>query len=42
MAERGVRVADIVNRLKAQESAKDVAGDYDLTLREVQEIRRAA
>ena len=42
VAERGVRVADIVNRLKAQEPAKDVAGDYDLTLREVQEIRRAA
>jgi uncharacterized protein (DUF433 family) len=42
VAERGVRVADIVNRLNAQESAKDVAGDYDLTLREVQEIRRAA
>jgi uncharacterized protein (DUF433 family) len=42
VAERGVRVADIVNRLNAQEPAKDVAGDYDVTLREVQEIRRAA
>jgi uncharacterized protein (DUF433 family) len=41
-AERGIRVADILNRLKAQEPAKDVAGHYDLTLREVQEIRRAA
>src|ERR1700738_4073622 len=42
VAERGVRVADIVNRLKAREPAKEVAGDYDLTLREVEEIRRAA
>ena len=42
VAERGVRVADIVNRLKAREPAKEVAGDYDLTLREAEEIRRAA
>jgi hypothetical protein len=42
IVERGARVADIVNRLKAREPAKDVAGDYDLTLREVEEIRRAA
>jgi uncharacterized protein (DUF433 family) len=42
VAQRGIRVVDIVNRLKAHEPAKDVAGDYDLTIREVEEIRRAA
>ena len=42
MAERGIRVNDIVNRLKAREPAKDVAYDYDLTLREVEAIREAA
>ncbi|MGH3273082.1 MAG: DUF433 domain-containing protein [Streptosporangiaceae bacterium] len=39
---RGIRVTDIMNRLRAQEPAKDVADDYELTLREVEEIRRAA
>jgi uncharacterized protein (DUF433 family) len=39
---RGVRVADIVSRLGAREPAEDVAGDYGLTVREVEEIRRAA
>jgi len=42
VAERGIRVVDIVNRLKAHESARDVAYDYDLTPREVEAIRRAA
>jgi uncharacterized protein (DUF433 family) len=42
VAERGIRVVDIVNRLKAQEPAKVVADDYDLTLQEVEKIRRAA
>lgn len=39
---RGIRVTDVVGRLKAQEPAKDVAADYGLTAREVEEIRRAA
>jgi uncharacterized protein (DUF433 family) len=42
VAERGIRVMDIVNRLNAREPAEDVAEDYDLTVREVEEIRRAA
>jgi uncharacterized protein (DUF433 family) len=42
VAGRGIRVADIMNRLRAQEPAKDVAQDYELTLREVEEIQRAA
>lgn len=42
VAQRGIRVADIVSRLRADESARDVADDYDLTLREVEQIRRAA
>jgi uncharacterized protein (DUF433 family) len=42
VAERGIRVVDIVNRLKAQEPAKDVAYDYAMTVREVEAIRRAA
>jgi uncharacterized protein (DUF433 family) len=42
VAQRGIRVADIMSRLQADESARDVADDYDLTLREVEEIRRAA
>jgi uncharacterized protein (DUF433 family) len=42
VAGRGIRVIDIVNRLNAREPAQDVAEDYDLTVREVEEIRRAA
>ena len=42
VAQRGIRVGDIVSRLKAHEPAKDVADDYDLTPREIEEIRRAA
>jgi uncharacterized protein (DUF433 family) len=42
VAERGVRVTDIMNRLNANEPAKDVAYDYDLTVRDVEAIRRAA
>lgn len=42
VAERGIRVVDIVNRLRAREPAADVAHDYDLTLREVEAISRAA
>jgi uncharacterized protein (DUF433 family) len=39
---RGIRVTDIVNRLNAREPARDVAGDYGLTVREVEQIRKAA
>ncbi len=42
VAERGIRVVDIVNRLNAREPAQDVAANYDLTVREVEQIRRAA
>jgi uncharacterized protein (DUF433 family) len=42
VAERGIRVTDIVGRLKAGEPAEDVSYDYDLTVREVEAIRRAA
>jgi uncharacterized protein (DUF433 family) len=35
VAKRGIRVADIVSRLRAQEPAGDVADDYGLTIREV-------
>jgi uncharacterized protein (DUF433 family) len=42
VAERGIRVGNIMSRLKARESAKDVAYDYDLTVREVEAIRKAA
>jgi uncharacterized protein (DUF433 family) len=42
VALRGIRVRDILSRLNAHEPAKDVAGDYDLTVRDVEEIRRAA
>jgi uncharacterized protein (DUF433 family) len=42
VAQRGIRVADIMSRLRAPEPARDVADDYDLTLREVEEIRKAA
>jgi uncharacterized protein (DUF433 family) len=42
VAERGVRVADIVSRLKAREPAEDVAYDYELTLGQVEAIQRAA
>ena len=42
VAGRGIRVTDIVSRLSARESAKDVAYDYGLTVREVEEILKAA
>jgi uncharacterized protein (DUF433 family) len=42
VASRGIRVADVVSRLNAQEPARDVAGDYNLTVREVEQILRAA
>jgi uncharacterized protein (DUF433 family) len=42
VAGRGVRVVDIVNRLKASEPVADVADDYDLTVREVEQLARAA
>ncbi|HEY2575494.1 MAG TPA: DUF433 domain-containing protein [Streptosporangiaceae bacterium] len=42
VAGRGIRVGDIVNRLRAREPAKEVACDYDLTVREVEAIRTAA
>jgi uncharacterized protein (DUF433 family) len=41
-ARRGVRVADIVSRLGADEQPEDVAGDYGLTVAEIEEIRGAA
>jgi uncharacterized protein (DUF433 family) len=42
VTQRGIRVVDIVNRLKAHEPASDVAADYGLTTREVEKIREAA
>jgi uncharacterized protein (DUF433 family) len=42
VAQRGIRVTDIVNRLKAHEPTRDVAGDYDLTVRQVEAVREAA
>lgn len=42
VAGRGIRVADILNRLNAREPVSDVAEDYELTVREVEQIRRAA
>jgi uncharacterized protein (DUF433 family) len=42
VAGRGIRVTDIVSRLNAREPAADVAGDYGLTTREVEEISRVA
>jgi uncharacterized protein (DUF433 family) len=42
VADRGIRVMDILSRLKAQEPAQDVAYDYDLTVGEVEALRRAA
>jgi uncharacterized protein (DUF433 family) len=42
VAQRGIRVADIGSRLQADEPAGDVADDYDLTVREVEQIRKAA
>lgn len=42
VAQRGIRVTDIVSRLKAKETAADVAYDYDLTQAEVEAIYAAA
>jgi uncharacterized protein (DUF433 family) len=42
VAGRGIRVTDIMSRLNAREPAEDVAGDYGLSVREVEEIRQAA
>lgn len=42
VAERGIRVLDIVSRLRAQEPARDVADDYGLTVRQVEDIRKVA
>lgn len=42
VAGRGIRVTDIVSRLNAREPAGEVAGDYGLTVREIEQIRRAA
>ncbi|WP_146778860.1 DUF433 domain-containing protein [Actinomadura craniellae] len=42
VADRGIRVMDIVSRLQAEEPAKDVAYDYDLTVGEVEAICKAA
>jgi uncharacterized protein (DUF433 family) len=42
VAGRGIRIADVMNRLNAHEPAKDVAYHYDMTVREVEAIRQAA
>lgn len=42
VAQRGIRVTDIVSRLRAQEATGDVAADYGLTIGEVEDIRTAA
>ena len=42
VAKRGIRVANIVSRLKAHEPAGDVADDYGLTIREIEDIRKVA
>jgi uncharacterized protein (DUF433 family) len=42
VAGRGIRVADVVNPLRAREPAKDVAYDYDPTVREVEATGKAA
>jgi len=42
VSRRGVRVADVVSRLSVDEPPEDVAGDYGLTVPEVEAIRRAA
>lgn len=38
VARRGIRVADVLNRLKAGEDRLDVAEDYDLQLNEVEAL----
>jgi uncharacterized protein (DUF433 family) len=42
VSERGVRVTDILNRLRANESIRDVAEDYGLASAQIEAIRRAA
>ena len=42
VAERGIRVMDVVSRLNAREPTQDVADDYDLTVRQLQAILEAA
>lgn len=42
VAGRGIRVADILGRLGAREPVEDVAGDYGLSVPEVEAIRLAA
>ncbi|MBO0803094.1 MAG: DUF433 domain-containing protein [Nocardiopsaceae bacterium] len=42
VAGRGIRVTDIVSRLNAQEPTQDVAGDYGLSVRDIEAIRLAA
>ncbi|HEU5156179.1 MAG TPA: DUF433 domain-containing protein [Streptosporangiaceae bacterium] len=42
LAARGVRVADIVDRLAAGEDPVDVADDYDIPRRDVEFLRRVA
>lgn len=42
VAGRGIRVTDIKSRLDAREPTEDVAGDYGLTVKEVEAIRLAA
>jgi uncharacterized protein (DUF433 family) len=41
VAERGIRIIDVVNRLKAHESPQDVAYDYDLSLSDIEAIRES-
>jgi uncharacterized protein (DUF433 family) len=42
IAQRGIRVVDIVSRLQAGEPVADVAYDYDLPQADVEAIRKAA
>jgi uncharacterized protein (DUF433 family) len=42
VAGRGIRITDIISRLNAQEPAGDVADDYGLSIRAVEQIRQAA
>lgn len=42
VADRGIRVRDIVSRLDANEPPEDVAGDYGLTVRDIEQTRLAA
>jgi uncharacterized protein (DUF433 family) len=42
VAARGIRVSDLLTRLGAGEPERDVASDYDLPLRQLRALVRAA